>query len=403
MTTFRWYLLGLAVLFAGYVAVEYYRPKPLDWTPTYSSKDKIPYGTYVLYDVLPEVLGTASVQPVRIPIYNQLGDTTGQLANYLFVQRSFASSPAETRKLLRYVARGNNVFIAADDFGESLQDTLGFRTELALQPSLPRPTRTAQPDSVTLRLTNAPLAATAGSRFRFPAAAAAYRLELDSTARATALATDARGGVVLARIGHGRGHFYLSSVPLAFTNYFVLHPRTSNFAFAALSYLPARPAWWDEYQKQGRTGEQSLVRVLLSHEALRVAYYLTCLGVLLFVLFEAKRRQRIIPVLVPLPNTTLLFTRTVASLYRQSGNHALIAEKKIGLFLEYLRTRFQEASLDLNDEELRERLAQKAGVPRPRVDSLVRIINMTRTAPRVTDQDLLALNQALSTFRWEAS
>ncbi|MEJ7659859.1 MAG: hypothetical protein WKG07_09645 [Hymenobacter sp.] len=47
MTTFRWYLLGILALFGAYVALEYYRPKPLDWSPTLSSKDKIPYGTYV--------------------------------------------------------------------------------------------------------------------------------------------------------------------------------------------------------------------------------------------------------------------------------------------------------------------------------------------------------------------
>ncbi|RZK61004.1 MAG: hypothetical protein EOO59_06140, partial [Hymenobacter sp.] len=72
MTTFRWYLLGILVLFGGYVALEYYRPKPLDWSPTLSNKDKIPYGTYVVYDALPQVLGTDSVVGVRVPIYNQL-------------------------------------------------------------------------------------------------------------------------------------------------------------------------------------------------------------------------------------------------------------------------------------------------------------------------------------------
>ena len=72
MTTFRWYLLGIVLLFGGYVALEYYRPKPLDWSPTLSNKDKIPYGTYALFDGLPQLLGTDSVASVREPIYNQL-------------------------------------------------------------------------------------------------------------------------------------------------------------------------------------------------------------------------------------------------------------------------------------------------------------------------------------------
>jgi hypothetical protein len=71
-TTFRWYLVGLLALFGAYVALEYYRPKPIDWSPTLINKDKIPYGTYVLYDQLPRLLGTDSVETTRLPIYNQL-------------------------------------------------------------------------------------------------------------------------------------------------------------------------------------------------------------------------------------------------------------------------------------------------------------------------------------------
>ncbi|SHK93664.1 DUF4350 domain-containing protein [Hymenobacter psychrotolerans] len=469
MTTFRWYLLGLALLFGAYVAVEYYRPKPLDWTPTFQNKDKIPYGTYVLFDVLPEVMGVEKrdVKSVRVPIYNQiegedaedqpdattddqneavvdesqllesptdstetaeprattsssdsvetgdadymagLAESGFPKATYLFVDDAFELSGSDCRSLLRHVARGNDVFIAAEQFDAQFADTLGFRTAPFIsRPRLKgKPTAKLLQDSVLLQLSNPKLAGQAGRRgFRLPATGAAYRFLPDSGLRATQLATDTAGRAVLVRVPHGRGHLYLCTVPLAFTNYFVLQPRTSNFAFAALSYLPtARQVWWDEYQKQGRQQEQSLLRVVLAHDALRWALYLSMLGALLFVAFEARRRQRIIPVLKPLPNTTLLFTRTVASLYQQSGNHLPIMEKKIGLFLEHLRTRFHEPGLDLNDDSARERLAQKTGLPKADVDALVRRINYLLTAPRVSDAELLSLNKALNQFRKAAS
>ena len=488
MTTFRWYLLGILVLFGGYVALEYYRPKPLDWSPTLSNKDKIPYGTYVVYDALPQVLGTDSVEGVRVPIYNQLlgaeapdeqarryystdaadtvataaTDTTAAAsadtvaagpthpaatdsaatdstttvgaeddenededdqsthltlplqttrANYIFVNQDFAASRLETEALLRFVAAGHDVFIAAEDFGPErrgfLADTLGFRTYEADTARLSRQVRSGPlllpEDSVQLHLLRA-RPGLAASSFRFGVTAANYRLALTKRrahAGAT-LAADERGRPVLLRLNHGRGHFYLCSVPLAFGNYWVLRPRTTDFAFAALSYLPAgRPAWWDEYQKQGRVGEQSVLRVVMAHPALRTAYYLMLLTGLLFVLIEARRRQRVIPTLKPLPNTTLLFTRTVASLYQQGRNHAQIAEKKTALFLDYLRTRFQEPTPDLADDAFRERLSQKAGLPRPRVDELVRLINHARTAPAVTDRELLILSRAIRDFKRE--
>ncbi|MBO0358773.1 hypothetical protein J0X19_12515 [Hymenobacter sp. BT186] len=468
MTTFRWYLLWVALLFGAYVAVEYYRPKQLDWTPTFQNKDKIPYGAYVLYNVLPDLLGVAErdVHTVRVPIYNQIEgedepdqsfeqeleaatdssqlvvDTTAIAENttqdsvdqtatssaaeaedadyeaglteagypkatYIFIDDEFQLSASDCRALLRHVARGNDAFIAAEQFSRQLTDTLGFRSEVSLNRARRRKATidTKLLDSVRLQLTNTQLARQAGPLgFRLPALGAAYRLQPDSLMRGTELATDTAGQAVLVRVPHGRGHIYLCSVPLAFTNYFALQPRTGNFAFAALSYLPAgRTVWWDEYQKQGRQGEQTLLRVLLAHDALRWALYLSVVGVLLFVVVEARRRQRIIPILKPLPNTTLLFTRTIAGLYRQGNSHAAIAEKKIQLFLEHLRTRFHEPSLDLNDEEARERLAQKTGLPRPEVDALVRRINFLLTARQLSDADLLGLNKAINDFRKAAS
>ena len=75
-STFQLYLVAVALLFTGYVVVEYNQPKPLDWSKTYINKDKIPYGTFVLFDQLPRLLGTDDVVAVRQPIYGQLtGDT----------------------------------------------------------------------------------------------------------------------------------------------------------------------------------------------------------------------------------------------------------------------------------------------------------------------------------------
>jgi hypothetical protein len=453
-------MLGLLALFGAYVALEYYRPKPLDWRPTLSNTDKVPYGTYALFDVLPQLLGTDEVTSVRLPIYNQFfgGDepetdedylaedsvatserrdsttitapdsaapdlaarareapTTGddeeqvaqqtaphlphQLTTYLFVNTSFSLSRLEKPALLKFIEAGNDVFIAAERFDSTLTNGLGFRV---IDPDSTSATANlGGPDSVRVHFVNPALGAAA---LQLPAGAATGRLVTRAGRFGTTLATDAQGRAVLIRLDRGRGHAYLCTVPLAFTNYFVLPPHQRQFALAALSYLPnGHPVWWDEYQKQGRVGEQSVLRVLLAHESLRVAYYLLWITAVLFIIVEARRRQRIIPVINPLPNTTLLFTRTVAGLYQQGRNHQRMAEKKVALFLDYLRTRFQEPTPDLGDEAFRERLSQKAGLPRPRVEELVRLINFALTAPSVTDQELLKLSRAIQDFKREST
>ncbi|NVO86774.1 DUF4350 domain-containing protein [Hymenobacter terrestris] len=431
MTRFRALLLGLVALFAAFVAVEYFRPQPTDWRPTFINRDKIPYGTYVLYDQLPALFPGQPVSAVRLPIANQLLPGLGADANpdttisatapalrpgrasYLFINDGFFCSPLDQDALLRYAAQGSHVLLTGEKISGGLLDSLRLelRPVLELDELLQQRLRrrgglpaggSAQARTNTLTLVNPP--AGSARSYPFPATEVAYFFRATAGSRATVLAHDARRRPVLVRVPVGRGAILLSSTPAVFSNLRLLRPATAGFAFAALSVLPAgQPVFWDEYQKQGPLGEQSLLRVLAAHEPLRWALWTGLAGLALFVLFEARRRQRIIPIIRPLPNTTLLFTSTVASLYRQGSNHALIAEKKIGLFQDFLRIHYHEPGLDLTDEPTRERLAHKAGVPRSKVDELVRRINRTLTARQVSDEELLALSQAISRFHEQAA
>ncbi|MCY7351709.1 MAG: DUF4350 domain-containing protein, partial [Cytophagaceae bacterium] len=77
-------LLGLTTL--AFVMVEYYRPKPLDWRPTYSNQDAIPYGTKATFELLPELFNNQPIRPVRLPVYNHLRETNRPArTNYIFV------------------------------------------------------------------------------------------------------------------------------------------------------------------------------------------------------------------------------------------------------------------------------------------------------------------------------
>ena len=206
LTTFRLYLLGIALLFAGYVTLEYNRPKSLNWARTFINKDKIPYGTCALYDQLPRLLGTDSIEAVRLPVYSQLtGRSVEQAANevaealpapktktktegkkhgfgnvatplrpersnYLFLNESFAVSDLDAHTLLKYVAQGNDVFVAAQSFANTpklLRDSLGFGTEEVELVTHQRPKGLPVVDSVDLRFSNPGLAA---AHIRLPGA-----------------------------------------------------------------------------------------------------------------------------------------------------------------------------------------------------------------------------------------
>lgn len=388
MKGYRRYIALIVLLFAALVLLDYFRPKPVDWSQTYSRTDKIPYGTYALYELLPDIFEGQLVQPVREPVYNQLQDTT-LTGSYVFVNKYFAVDSLDTDLLLDFVHRGNQVFIAAEGFSLPLQDTLHFEIEMM---------DSAAPDSTALLFTSQPQQKT----YTYPANNNAFYLQVTQQKGHEALGRNKAGKLNLVKIPYGKGHFYVSSAPLAFTNYQLLTLNQSGYAATAFSHLPVQPVYWDEYQKEGRFDNQSMFQVLMRHEPLAWAYYIALFTMVLFLLFKSKRTQRIIPVMEPPRNTTLDFVKVIGSLYFNNGNPKNIAEKNIAYFLEYLRLHYHITTSSM-DEELRERVIAKSGAEAEVVTNLFNLIHSIRQSNSIGEQTLMLLNNNLEDFYRQTS
>lgn len=96
----------------------------------------------------------------------------------------------------------------------------------------------------------------------------------------------------------GKGEVILVSTPLIFTNYGILDGNNSAYIFRLLSQMGEFPVVRTEgYVKETAETQQSPFRYLLSRQPLRWALYLTMIAILLFMIFTARRRQRVIPVI----------------------------------------------------------------------------------------------------------
>lgn len=392
-------LLGATVL--AFVLVEYFRPKPLDWRPTYANRDAIPYGTKATYELLPGLFANQPVRTVRVPVYNHLRETTlPKRSSYVFISQAVDFDENDVKHLLRYAARGNHVFIAAQRFPKTLTDTLGIQTEESVY--LPKTdSLTRGLDSLTLNFTNPTLQVRSGYAFPIRELLAS-NFKLDSLPniglkRASTLGVNNRDQATFIKIPFGKGAVLLHSVPQAFTNFYVLRNPTAEYACKALSYLPDAPVFWDEYQKQGRVGEESMFRFLLSHPSLTWAYYLILATLTLFVLSHSRRRQRVIPVVEPPRNTSLEFAETIGQLYFQQGNHRDLAEKKIAHWLAFVRQQFHLPTHEF-DDEFRRHLAAKSGVSRVDVDALLARVEAVRASETLSEAQLLDLNRRVEAF-----
>ncbi len=395
------YILILLATVVAYVLFEYYRPKPLNWSPSYQNNHKIPFGTQALFELLPGTMGQPSVQTapvqtvpvhtVRLPIYNFLTEQKlPPRSNYVFINERFEADKNDLKQLLLFVRRGNTCLIAAYSLSDSVAAVLGFKASI----KAPR----LRDSTLQQNFVNPALRSPRG--YVFPLNDGRNFLRINKPANVTVLGRNARNEPVFIRVRHGKGQFLIHNVPIAFSNYYVLNPTTSDYAFKALSYLPVGPVYWDEYQKQGRFDpeQQSILRYVRSQPALNWAYYLVIIGLIAYAIFAGKRTQRIIPVVEPPQNTSLDFVKTVGRLYFQQGDHNNLTRKKVNYFLADLRERYGLNTNALNNEFI-ETLARKSGTGPAETAELVRLLRNAQKSISLSEADLLTLNDAIERFK----
>ncbi len=179
------------------------------------------------------------------------------------------------------------------------------------------------------------------------------------------------------RIPMGRGHITLHAAPLVTTNYFLLQGRNIDYLAGLWSMMPAdvNRVYWDDYYIH--SSQESSSNALWKYPATRYGLLLAILVGLTYLLFQMKRRQRIVPVIPPLRNDSVSFVETVGRLYYNKGNNANLAEKMAQQFLEWVRMNCYLGTNRLNDEFIIQ-LTLKTGQPQAKVEALVQMINEVR-------------------------
>lgn len=364
------YLVGALLLL---VLVEYITPKPINWAFTLEERDKSPYGTYVLGTVLEDAFPGQTIARSQNSLFD-LEDDGLTDANLLIIAAEFSPDSIDAAVLLRLVDQGAAALIAANFYRGYLADTLQLEVDARLLPRL-----SEQSDTLPRQTYDQ-----------------TYFTSYDS-ARTIVLARDGDDHPVLLRTYLGEGTLILSSVPYQFTNYYLLKENGATATARTLSYLPVRDVHWTEYYQTGRREATTPLRYVLRQPALRWALYLMLAGVLLFMVLEAKRKQRAIPVVKPPANTTLEFVGTVSNLFLRTRDHKNIADKQIHYLLDELRTRYRLDTSTL-DEAFADRLAHKSGKPKAEVQALVAAIQRAQQRETLSADELVALSRRINEF-----
>jgi hypothetical protein len=188
----------------------------------------------------------------------------------------------------------------------------------------------------------------------------------------------------------GSGRLYLHAAPRSFSNYFLLTQNNHQYLKNVFSYLRPEPKniYWDEF---------SSLNVIKKYPSLLWAFWLSVVTLILYVLFNIKRRQRIINEIKPNVNTTMAFTETVGRLYFQKKDNKNIAEKTITYLYEHIRNKYFMNTSTVNQEFI-ETLSRKSGTDIAVTQKLFDTISQVQSQEQLTDVELLLLNEQVENF-----
>jgi hypothetical protein len=393
--TIKIYIGLLVLLFVGAIIVEFSTPPPVNWTKTYNENQKIPYGTYILHNELETLFPTSKVHDIKVTPYEYFDDyyswedsmylTAG---NFIQINEFSPTDDVSAQELLDFASFGNSIFMSTSYPPRTFFDSLGFQTDNDYSfkgaANLSFANTRLKQDSISIQKGMSNI----------------YFSELD-TVYTTVLGyqkfDSLQQRVNFIKVNWGKGNIFLHLQPVVFTNYHLLKKNNKKYAAAALSYLPDDTIYFDSKNKFGKDLGSSPLRFILSQPPLRYAWYLALLSIFLFMIFNAKRKQRVVKVIKPLENTTVAFTKTIGNLYYETKDHDNLVNKKITYFLEHIR-RVYYLDTQVLDKKFVKSLVLKSGKDESETQKLINLIAHLKAKPSCNEDDLLNLNKAIEDF-----
>lgn len=388
----------LVVIILIAMSAEISKPTPMDWRETYNERQTNPYDLQIFHKELANILDTASIKNIyRTPYEYFKGKYDWDAykykieGTYINIIPEFFTDDSSIDELIDFAWEGNTVFISAHEMPWYLKDSLKFSIKydykISTKATLSFSNKNLRSNEITIEQGIKNIYFTKIDTLS-TIVLGRQKFDNDSTY------------VNFIKIPVGNGSFLLHTQPVAFTNFHLLKDDHYKYSEGALGYIPKKDVFFDSSNKI-RTGEgtsDSSLRFILDQPALRWAWCLALLFLVIFILFNVKRKQRIVKVVNPLENTTVDFTKTIGNLFYETKDHENVVHKKITYFLEFLRTEYLMDTQVL-DEKFSTRLRQKSGKSEEEIERLVKLLNILQKKTNFDQHDVLNITKVIENFR----
>ncbi|MBL7828877.1 MAG: DUF4350 domain-containing protein [Saprospiraceae bacterium] len=422
-------LLGAAFYFLREQGNSKYNWMESSWRKKdgYSEKSEQPYGTYIAHRLLKSYLPGKKLVDLEKNVADELpSESLSSGDNYIFIGEALFLDSLSTDRLLKFVAAGNTAFISSKTIPFDLMNYI-YYTECEDAPWGDYGSFQDSLSSLSLRTPALPdstvevFFAIQNQRHRYNFHYIADEVFCDSLPQHP-LGYIKGDWVNFAEFPHGKGRFLLHTTPLAFSNFTLLRPETRPYAEGVWSHLSEGTIYWDAASRipesvgRRRNGswynrnleEEHPLTYILKQKSLAWAWYLLAGTAGLWLLFRAKRRQRIIPVLKPNENSSYEFISTIAHLHFREKNYQSLSEQGMKLFLSHLRDRYgltahihEKTMLPQTDDAFFKKLAVLSEVPEAQARQIFdQYAAVVRFQP--TEQMMVDLHLSMEAFLKQA-
>jgi hypothetical protein len=387
-------ILGVVVVLAALIFFRPARARVMDERITLRARDKIPYGMYVAYNLLPSLFPNASVTSDKsMPGNWSEIDVEDENQAVILISQEFDAENFELNSLYSFANKGNYVFIIANSLSDETSD---FFNCVARDNSYGFDIR----DSLLTKLITPPFPVQ--KSYVFPGKNYSNHFYRFDTSHSIVLGKDEEGDVNFIQMKTGKGAVFIHLAPIAFSNYFLLHKNNIEYYKNALSVIPQKVSSivWNDYflTKLRRPQEQpSWFRVLMKYPAFKWGLLTALFTLILFVLLESRRKQRIIPEIKKPANDSMDFVKTIGRLYFDRGDHKNLAKKMSAYFLEHIRNLYKLPTHTIDDEFVIA-VHNKTNYPEDEIRRIVQFIQFLQEAPAISEKQLSDYHKQLELF-----
>jgi hypothetical protein len=364
---------------------------------SFSYKDKSPGGCYAMFKAMPhlfyyEIRPQVVTKPFTRTYTKDETLSSTDYNLYILVADRLHTSSEDAKNMIKFASAGNQLFIAANHPDSLLLELL--RVSVGDEGYFQSITNAEQhyvnkylaPDTLF---------------FRSGIIGGSFITSMD-TSHTTILGTDAANRPNFVKITVDNGAVFLLLQPSVLTNYFLMKDGNMVSLERQLAYtnLYMDHVYWDEfykYQHDRQSSDFSEWQVLMRYPAMQWALWLGVALLLIYLLFESKRRQRIIPERPPLLNNSLEFVDALGQLYYQQHDNRNLAQKIILQWTEFVRTRYY---LNTNnpDAAFAEALSRKSVMPLEQVKGILQDIQDIQNSFQVKDEHLQTFYKKIQAF-----